>query len=56
MTLSPTPIIHEHRFRAMGSQFYLWLEHDDAGAAEAVLKAAASSMRILPTRLRIPCH
>ena len=31
MTIAPT--LHEHRFRAMGSQIVLWLEHADADEA-----------------------
>lgn len=44
MHKSPIPLIHEHHFRAMGSQFGLWLEHDDADVAEAVLNQAQSTI------------
>lgn len=37
---SQTPTIHEHRFRAMGSQIGLWLEHADAAQAQAALQQA----------------
>lgn len=34
------PAIHEHRFRAMGSQIDLWLEHAEASEAQAALRQA----------------
>ncbi len=37
---SPTPEIHVHTFRAMGSQITIWLELDDAQRAYALLAEA----------------
>ena len=43
--------LHEHRFRAMGSTFALWLIHTDAALAAALLSQAQNVLAAIETRM-----